>query len=275
MPSTKLSNTRVLIVGGTSGIGFAVASLAVEHGAYVIVASSQSSNVESALQRLRNKYSESAALVAGTTCDIGNQETLESNVLDLLNKATSPDLFPSSSSSSSKVLLSHIVFTAGDLFPPEIMNLSTITVPGIQAANTVRLLAPLILAKHVNSYIHVSAASSLTLTSGTNTKKPMKGWAVAAALGSSIAGAARGLAVDLAPVRVNVVSPGAVKTELFDKVGGDDVEGIEKLVQSMKTESLVGEVARPDDVAEAYVYLMKDRFVDGIVLGSDGGRLLA
>lgn len=269
---TKLSNTRVLILGGTSGIGFAVASLALEHGACVVVASSQASNVESAVGRLKDKYPDATTQITGMVCDLGNQETLEGDMETLLKKSTSPDLFTSSTNpeSKGKVPLNHIVFTAGDLFPPGIMNLSTLSIPEILQFQSVRLLAPLMLAKHITPYIQSSPSSSVTLTSGTSTTKPMKGWAVAAALGASVEGAGRGLAVDLAPVRVNVVSPGAVQTELFDKVGTSQ-EGLEW----MKSSSLVGEIGRAEDVAESYVYLMKDRFVDGIVLGSDGGRLLA
>lgn len=273
---TKLAGTRVLVIGGTSGIGFAVAATALEHGASVIVASSQPTKVDAATQRLRERYpAEYSARIAGFACDLGNQDTVEGNVVELLEKATSPDTFPSgndteTTKATAKTPLDHIAFTAGDLAPLH-LNLSTLTVPALHQSNNVRFLGALFVAKHAHAYMRVSSASSLTLTSGTNTKKPAKGWTVQAGLGAAIEGAARGMAVDLAPVRVNTVSPGAVFTELVEKAMG---ERQEEALRTMGEATLVGAVGRAQDVAEAYVYCMKDGFVDGIELGSDGGRLL-
>jgi NAD(P)-dependent dehydrogenase (short-subunit alcohol dehydrogenase family) len=275
---TKLAGTRVLVIGGTSGIGFAVAATALEHGASVIVASSQPSKVDAATQRLCERYpAEYSARIAGFACDLGNQDTVEGNVVELLEKATSPDTFPSGNDNdteategTAKIPLDHIAFTAGDLAPLH-LSLSTLTVPALHQSNNVRFLGALFVAKHAHAYMRVSSASSLTLTSGTNTKKPGKGWTVQAGLGAAIEGAARGMAVDLAPVRVNTVSPGAVFTELVEKAMG---ERQDEALRTMGEATLVGAVGRAQDVAEAYVYCMKDGFVDGLELGSDGGRLL-
>ena len=81
----------------------------------------------------------------------------------------------------------------------------------------------------------------------------------------------RGLAVDLAPIRINLVSPGVVDTEFYNYFAG---EGLEEMMKYFRSETLVGMVGRPEDVAEAYVYAMRDGFVTGSVITSDGGRLL-
>ena len=101
--------------------------------------------------------------------------------------------------------------------------------------------------------------------------KPAKGWALIAAWGSGVEGIMRGLAVDLAPVRVNMVSPGAVHTELFDDI---PKERLESVLQGYRDGTLTGKVGTPEDLAEAYLYAMRDQFVTGKILGSDGGRLL-
>ncbi len=78
----------------------------------------------------------------------------------------------------------------------------------------------------------------------------------------------RGLAVDLAPVRVNCVAPGAVDTEFFQAYGGESV------LNQFKERTTTKTVGRPEDLAEAYLYCMRDHFVTGTVIGSNGGGLL-
>ncbi len=68
------------------------------------------------------------------------------------------------------------------------------------------------------------------------------------------------------------MAPGAVHTELFSHFAGDKLDAV---LEVFRKGTLVGEVGQPTEVAEAYLYAMKDRFVTGMVLSSDGGRLLA
>jgi len=81
----------------------------------------------------------------------------------------------------------------------------------------------------------------------------------------------RGLAVDLKPVRVNLVSPGAVETELWDSLPKEAREGYFKTVGA---KLLTGGIGMPEDVAECYLWLMKDKNVTGTVVQTDGGALL-
>lgn len=92
-----------------------------------------------------------------------------------------------------------------------------------------------------------------------------------AASGSAIEGMARGLAVDLAPIRVNMVSPGAVLTEIF---GTLETDNLDKMIEMFRSRTLTGEIGKPEDVAEAYLYAMKDRFLTGGFIGSNGGMML-
>jgi NAD(P)-dependent dehydrogenase (short-subunit alcohol dehydrogenase family) len=81
----------------------------------------------------------------------------------------------------------------------------------------------------------------------------------------------RALAIDLAPIRVNLVSPGAVRTELWDFLPETEREALyRQFVEKLP----VGRIGEPSDVAEAYVYLMKNRFSTGSIVVTDGGGVL-
>ncbi|PYI26092.1 dehydrogenase with different specificitie [Aspergillus indologenus CBS 114.80] len=265
----KLAGTRVLVIGGTSGIGFAVARAALEHGASVFLASSQTKKVDDALNRLKAFYPdpEYHARMAGCACNLGDPATLETNVRHLLEQATS-----TSTTTTGKALLDHIVYTAGDALALKPVTDPTLTVADIHAAGTVRVLGALMVAKHAQTYMHATSRSSITFTSGVNGHRPAPGWTLAATNGGAVEAMARGLAVDLAPIRVNTVSPGAVLTELFDNFGDEAAK--QAAVTRYADETLVREIGRPEDVAEAYLYFMKDRFVTGALVHSEGGKLL-
>ena len=84
-------------------------------------------------------------------------------------------------------------------------------------------------------------------------------------------GQTKALALELAPVRVNAVAAGVVRTPLTTEA---DPEGAERFFAQHGPKLPVGRVADPSDVAKAYVYLMSDGFCTGHVLVSDGGQLL-
>lgn len=256
--TSKIANNKVLILGGTSGIGFCVAEAALESGASIIISSSRQAKLDNALERLRKSYPDiDPSKIKGHTCDLAQPDNLESSLEALLTFATSDSQ------------LNHVAYTAGDMF--DLLPLREITVDFIHKCEMVRLTAALMLAKLLPKYMVVDYTSSITLTGGSNTDKPVPGWVTMAACGGAVEAATRGLAVELKPVRVNLVSPGAVHTELFDAVGADKLDAFMKHAAS---QTLAGRVGRPEDVAEAYIYLMRDRFATGRLVHSDGGRLL-
>ncbi|GKZ31403.1 hypothetical protein AbraIFM66950_011980 [Aspergillus brasiliensis] len=276
----KLPNTRVLIIGGTSGIGFAVARAALEHGANIIISSSNPEKVLSTITRLQTLYPNEVYTdrIIGRPCDLGDQATHEQNLLALLDYTTSPSLFPNITSSArdndartERVLLNHIIYTAG--IPPPRIPISSpeINASSFAALSTLRLLVPMLIGKHAKTYMVDNHTSSITFTSGLMAARPAAGLSVGgAAVGSALEGLTRGLAVELAPIRVNVVAPGAVETEMFERLG----PAKEAYLEAFRRGTLTGEVGRPEDVAEAYVWCMKDGFVTGHRIGSDGGALL-
>jgi NAD(P)-dependent dehydrogenase (short-subunit alcohol dehydrogenase family) len=259
----RLANAHVLVFGGTSGIGYAVANMALSNGARVTISGSGQPKVDAKVSTLRSLYPNLPPTnVSGFAADLRDTETLEPNLRALLEKATE----------NGTKKIDHIAFTAGDAisFP----KIAEIDVKTVMNGFIVRFLAPCVLAKLLATghYMPESSSSSFTLTGGTNTHRPMPGWTMGAAVGASVEGLVRGLAVDLAPIRTNIVHPGAIQTELLqDWLDSATPEVVEK---SKRGFSLSGEFGRPEDIAEAYGWLMKDRFANGGLVNSDGGRLL-
>jgi NAD(P)-dependent dehydrogenase (short-subunit alcohol dehydrogenase family) len=81
----------------------------------------------------------------------------------------------------------------------------------------------------------------------------------------------RALAVELAPIRVNTVPPGVVKTPLWQAMPEADREA---LYRQMEQSLLVGHVGEPEEIAEAYLYLMRQTYGTGQVIVVDGGGML-
>ncbi|KAH4807783.1 hypothetical protein HBH61_128510 [Parastagonospora nodorum] len=259
----RLKGTHVLVFGGTSGIGFATANLALSKGAQVTISGSGQPKVDDKVTLLRSFYPDlPASNVAGFVCDLKDQTNIEANLKGIFENATDRG--------SKKI--DHVVFTAGG--GDDTGKLGDVTVESTLKPLFLRLAVPAIIARLISSgaYVPVSDSSSFTVTSGTNTYKPMPGWTTIAAAGASIDGLVRGLATDMAPIRINCVVPGAIETELLQrylgKIGEDGANKMKETVSLAKT------LGQPEDIAEAYAYLMRDRFATGSFVTSDGGRLL-
>jgi NAD(P)-dependent dehydrogenase (short-subunit alcohol dehydrogenase family) len=258
--TNKLQGQRVLVIGGSSGIGFSAAEAALEHGAKVILSSSSQKKLDTAAARLRD-HGEANGLtsvdVTTKTCNLTDPLKLEEEIKGLLEFATQDGK------------LDHVIYTAGDNL--NLTPRTEVTVDIFYAAAMVRNTAVVILAKHLSQYINSDIRSSLTLTSGTNGWRPFPNWGLMSGICSFTEGYARGLAVDLKPVRVNCICPGAVFTELLEATPKDQLDGF---LGILKTQALTGTVARPDEVAEAYVLSMKSTFLTGQTIHADGGRLV-
>ncbi|KAL8716360.1 MAG: hypothetical protein Q9220_000267 [cf. Caloplaca sp. 1 TL-2023] len=196
--TAKLTGSKVLIIGGTSGIGFAVAEASLEYGAHVIISSSQESRVQSSISRLLKSYPSAKDRLSGHVCELSTP-ALEDNIKTLFSKTGTVD---------------HIVCTAGDKLAT--MPIDEATLEGVQQAGMVRYFAPLLIAKHGSKHLSPGPTSSITLTTGTVSQKPIPAWSVVGSYAAGLHGMTRNLALDLAPIRVNLISPGAVETEMWN-----------------------------------------------------------
>jgi len=189
-------------------------------------------------------------------CDLSNASTLESSVVDLFANIPAP--------------IHHIVYTAGD--PISVMPLEDVTLDKALQASTARFFGPLFVGKQAARVLAPHGVrASYTLTTGSVSRQPIPNWTVTGAFGSGLHGLMRGLALDMKPVRVSLVSPGCVKTALWDTM---DKDVREKMWAEKATGMATGAVAEPEDVAEAFLYLMRDRNCTGTVIDTNGGELL-
>ena len=104
--------------------------------------------------------------------------------------------------------------------------------------------------------------------------KPPAGIGYFAGFAAGFEGLARGLAVELAPIRVNLVSLGVVDTGLLRTLVGYRGGDVDQMLAAFAQLTLVGKIGAVEDVAEAYVYFMKDSSVTGQVIRTDGGWIL-
>lgn len=122
----------------------------------------------------------------------------------------------------------------------------------------------------------IAPGGSITLTSGKAALKPSASSSVWGAMNNAVIALTRGLAFDLATkkVRVNTVVPGLVNTELWSKMIPDESERKETFKKHSE-KLLVPFVAVPQDIAEAYVYLMRADYSTGTTVLIDGGAMIA
>ena len=237
----SLQNRRIVILGGTSGLGFATAEAAARDGARVVIASSSRDRVDSAV----------AALPAGT----------EGFVVDVSRDDDIADFFRTVGA------FDHLVFTAGESLTLD--PLSTMRLDAAREAFTRRYWGALSAVKHGRGVIR--SGGSIVLTTGTAKNRPQAGWTVAASICGAIDALTRALAIELAPIRVNAVSPGVVRTPLWNNITD---AGRETFYRSVGDALPLGRVGEASDVAEAYLYLMRDAYVTGQVITVDGGAAL-
>jgi NAD(P)-dependent dehydrogenase (short-subunit alcohol dehydrogenase family) len=240
-----LTDKRVVVIGGSSGIGFAVAEGALAQGAEVIIGSSQDANVAAAVGKLGNRAS-------GHAVNVREEPSVEA-------------FFEAVGA------FDHLVFTAGDwamagLNRPRGLD-DLVSAPN---AFSVRYWGALAAVKYGARKIR--EGGSITLTNGTVAHNPRKGTALSTAMAGGIEFLGRGLAVDLAPIRVNIVCPGAIRTGVWD---GIPAETREERFKQMLGRQPLPRIGEPAEVAEAYLYLMRASYTTGQVLVVDGGGSIA
>jgi NAD(P)-dependent dehydrogenase (short-subunit alcohol dehydrogenase family) len=125
------------------------------------------------------------------------------------------------------------------------------------------------LAKH--GIARLAAKGSITFTSGIAAYRPAARGSVVAGVNGALESLAYALAIELAPIRVNVVSPGWVDTPIWKQVAGDEARA---KLDAMAQKLPVGRIGRPEDIADGIRFLMRNGFATGSVLHLDGGHRL-
>ena len=234
---STLEGKRVVVLGGSSGIGFGVAKAAANEGAKIVIGSSRKTRVDEAVSQLP----------AGA----------EGHVIDLSDTAAIQTLFGKLGP------FDHLVYTAGEGF---LAGASDQTDAGTKKRFDIRFWGAFFSVKY--GAPNIRPGGSIVFTSGTVGRRPRPGWALGTASTNAIEGLARGLAVDLAPIRVNVVCLGAVVTPLWDSL---PEQARRQLFENTAKTLPVRHIGEADEVASAYTYLMKQTFSTGETIVVDGG----
>ena len=237
----SLNGKRVVILGGTSGIGLATAKAAQQEGAVVVVASSRQERVDTALASL--------------------DRAAEGHVVDLSDEAQVRKFFEHVGA------FDHLVYTAGETLRLE--TLDAVQLDHARGFVNIRFWGAFMAVKYGNSRIR--PGGSITLTNGAAGLRPHKGWTVAASICGAMEALTRALAVELAPIRVNAVCPGVVRTELWSDMSESDRDA---MYGNLGQKLPVGRVGEADDLAHAYIYLMRQGYSTGQVIVVDGGGVL-
>jgi NAD(P)-dependent dehydrogenase (short-subunit alcohol dehydrogenase family) len=237
----SLNGKRVLVLGGASGIGFAVAEAAARDGATPVVASRDEARVAAAVARL----------------PVG----AEGFTLDLMDEAAVKAFFARIGP------FDHLVFTAGESLP--IVALAEMSLAAGRQFFETRFWGALTAAKYGAPLIR--QGGSIVLSSGTAGARPQAGFALVSSICTAMEGLTRALAVELAPTRVNLVTPGFVRSPLWRTMAEPDREA---MYAAMGAKLPVGRVGNVAEVAETYMFLMRQGFATGQSVVVDGGGVL-
>lgn len=232
----QLAGQNVVVVGGASGIGLGIAEACVAAGATVTVVGRSAEKLTAAAAR---------ASVRALRADATDEAAVER-----LFAATGP--------------VHQLVVTAVDAVYQPVRKLD---ISRARCAFDSKVIAALLLSKHAP----FAANASLILTSGIAMDRPGPSASVIAAMNGAVTAMTRALAIELAPVRVNVLSPGWIDTPVWDTIAGSAKS--ERLAQHA-AKLPVRRIGTPSDVASAALYLMTNGFTTGETLHVDGGHRL-
>lgn len=237
----SLKGQRIILLGGSSGFGLATAKAAAAEGAKVVIVSSKKESIQAALAQL--------------------PEGSEGHVVDLTDEAQIKSFFQQAGS------FDHLIFTAGEALL--IGNIGDINIGDARKFFDLRLWGMIAAVKY--SAPHLNPKGSITLTGGTGSMRPGPSWSICASVLAAVEGFMRAMAVELAPIRVNMVTAGVVKSPMWSFLPEATRESIYSSVGQSMLLKRVGEV---EDVAKTFLYLLHQHWSTGQVVVIDGGSVL-
>jgi NAD(P)-dependent dehydrogenase (short-subunit alcohol dehydrogenase family) len=232
----NFSGKKALVFGGTSGIGLATVNQLKAQGAEVVAISRDPSK---------------AGDIAGVTlaaCDVRDTDALA----QLLAQHAPFDLLISAATGGSRA--------AGPFLQMDLAAYQASFDKLWGYTNIVRLGAE-----------HLTEKGAIVLVSGAPARRAKPGQAALASVGGAVEQFARAVAPELAPRRINVVSPGVIDTPMF----GPDAEARAKMLGAATANNLIPRAGTPDEVAEAVIFVAGNEFVTGTTVEVDGGWILS
>lgn len=240
-PETVLNGKNIVVIGGTSGIGLATAIAAAKLGGTVWACGRSAEHLEKA----RTATDGQVELVQLDTHDDAAMTRLFTDIGRI-------DHLVSAATGGTRTLKPFVEQTEAQ-FQAAFGKLWGY-------AKVARIGAPF-----------VAKDGSITFVSGAPARRFKPNMSALSCVGGAVENMVRCLAVELSPIRVNVVSPGIIDTALFDWMGNDKPERVAAMTQGQ----LVRRIGRPEEVASALVYLMLNGYATGTTVDVDGGQLLS
>ena len=233
----ELLGQTVVVIGGSSGIGFETARRARAEGAKVILAARNA-------ERLKHAASEVDAL-STAAFDATDPVAIEGFFRDL-------------------PVVDHVIVTAGR---PYYGRLADMDFTKLRDSFGEHLLQTLYVARSATS--KVRPGGSLVFIGGTGARRPAIGLSIAAAMTAALPALTANLALEIAPIRVNLIAPGFVDTPLSAELLGDRLE---QRRNQLRTTLPIGRVVGPADVAALAVHIMANTALTGATYDIDGGQ---
>jgi NAD(P)-dependent dehydrogenase (short-subunit alcohol dehydrogenase family) len=233
-----LQGKRAIVLGGTSGIGLAATNQLASEGVSVVAASRHPQRAQQSVR----------AGVELQVCDVQDREALRA-----LFAASAPfDILVNAATGGTRAMGPFLQMDL-DSYRGSFAKLWGYT-------NAVRLAAE-----------HMDERGTIVLVSGTPARRAKPGQVSLASVGGAVEAFCRAVAPELAPRRINVVSPGIIDTPMF----GNDLDRRQQLLSGATANHLIPRPGTADEVAAAIMFLIKNDFVTGTTVDVDGGWLLS
>ena len=237
----RLKDKKIVVLGGTSGIGLGVAEVAIREGATVVVAGNSQAGADKAAAQLGD-HAQALAF------DIGDEAAVKAAFASI-------------------GAFDHLVTTAAKLTYAPLGELKTDDVTAMLAS---KFWGPFFAARAAAALIR--EGGSITFFSGLAADRPGPGTSIVSSVNAGLEGFGRALAVELAPLRVNCVSPGVTETAGWNFMSAKEREA---LFASLRASLPARRIGAPRDLAEAAISLMLNPYITGTVLHCDGGAHLS
>jgi NAD(P)-dependent dehydrogenase (short-subunit alcohol dehydrogenase family) len=234
-----LTGQRVLVVGGSSGIGFETAAAAGSAGASVTIAARSEIKLKAAAEKLG--------------------DSVETEVLNTNDNVAIERFFAQDEP------WDHIVISASQTKSGPVRGLD---LGDAKAAMESKFWG----AHRIARVARVRDNGSLNLISGFLSERPSASAVLQGAINAALEALARGLALELAPVRVNAVSPGLIETPLWNDL---PEEKRKAMFESAAARLPARRVGQPADIANAVLFLLTTPFATGSTVRVDGGGVVA
>lgn len=236
--STSLHDRTVLVIGRASGIARAITLAARREGAHVVVAGRDPA-------KLAEAYEDDD--IRAEHVDV----TDEDSIAALAERLGAIDHLVTTASSRARGLLKDLDRDA------------------IRLSFDTKVIGPIMLAKHFAP--RIAEGGSFTLFSGVAAFKPAVGYLGVAVTNGAADFLTRSLSLEMAPVRVNAISPGVIDTGIWDALGE---KGKADYFEHFRTHNPARRIGTVEDIADAVIFAMTNPFMTGVTLRVDGGEPL-